>query len=164
MTSMPLALLCISILGRLHWIDQPALQAFILSCQDGEGGGISDRPDDMVDVYHTFFGVGVFGATVGCLSLLLLLQGQARGTLIPARCSPLLHAQLGWRSWGTPGWSRSTPHLRCPWRWWSTCELRASTAAARAAQVTTLSPQRRLLMNKTAIAPSALSTGALLTR
>ena len=25
--------------------------------QDEERGGISDRPDDMVDVYHTFFGV-----------------------------------------------------------------------------------------------------------
>jgi geranylgeranyl transferase type-2 subunit beta len=25
--------------------------------QDEEGGGISDRPEDMVDVYHTFFGV-----------------------------------------------------------------------------------------------------------
>lgn len=26
-------------------------------CQDEEHGGISDRPEDMVDVYHTFFGV-----------------------------------------------------------------------------------------------------------
>ena len=25
--------------------------------QDEEGGGISDRPDDAVDVYHTFFGI-----------------------------------------------------------------------------------------------------------
>jgi geranylgeranyl transferase type-2 subunit beta len=25
--------------------------------QDGEDGGISDRPDDMADVYHTFFGI-----------------------------------------------------------------------------------------------------------
>ena len=25
--------------------------------QDEEGGGISDRPEDQVDVYHTFFGV-----------------------------------------------------------------------------------------------------------
>jgi geranylgeranyl transferase type-2 subunit beta len=47
----------LSILNRLHWIDQPALQSFILSCQDDEHGGISDRPDDMVDVYHTFFGL-----------------------------------------------------------------------------------------------------------
>ena len=25
--------------------------------QDEEGGGISDRPEDQVDVYHTFFGI-----------------------------------------------------------------------------------------------------------
>lgn len=25
--------------------------------QDEEDGGISDRPDDMADVYHTFFGI-----------------------------------------------------------------------------------------------------------
>lgn len=25
--------------------------------QDMENGGISDRPDDAVDVYHTYFGV-----------------------------------------------------------------------------------------------------------
>lgn len=25
--------------------------------QDEERGGISDRPDDMVDVFHTYFGV-----------------------------------------------------------------------------------------------------------
>lgn len=25
--------------------------------QDEERGGISDRPDDMVDVFHTFFGI-----------------------------------------------------------------------------------------------------------
>lgn len=48
---------CLSILGRLHWIDRSALTTFILDCQDEEDGGISDRPDDMADVYHTFFGI-----------------------------------------------------------------------------------------------------------
>lgn len=48
---------CLSILGRLHWIDQRALSSFILYCQDEEDGGISDRPEDMADVYHTFFGI-----------------------------------------------------------------------------------------------------------
>ena len=28
-----------------------------MHAQDEHGGGISDRPEDMVDVYHTFFGV-----------------------------------------------------------------------------------------------------------
>lgn len=48
---------CLSILGRLHWIDNEALSRFILYCQDEEDGGISDRPEDMADVYHTFFGI-----------------------------------------------------------------------------------------------------------
>lgn len=47
----------LSILGRLHWIDGNALTEFILDCQDEDGGGISDRPEDEVDVYHTYFGV-----------------------------------------------------------------------------------------------------------
>jgi geranylgeranyl transferase type-2 subunit beta len=29
----------------------------MLTCQDYEGGGIADRPGDMVDVFHTLFGV-----------------------------------------------------------------------------------------------------------
>jgi geranylgeranyl transferase type-2 subunit beta len=29
---------------------------FILACQDKEDGGISDRPGNTADVFHTFFG------------------------------------------------------------------------------------------------------------
>jgi len=29
----------------------------MLTSQDYEGGGISDRPGDMVDVFHTLFGL-----------------------------------------------------------------------------------------------------------
>jgi len=29
----------------------------LLHVQDDEDGGISDRPDDMADIYHTFFGI-----------------------------------------------------------------------------------------------------------
>lgn len=47
----------LSILKRLHWIDQNKLIDFILDCQDEIDGGISDRPEDEVDVYHTFFGI-----------------------------------------------------------------------------------------------------------
>ncbi|KAL0049986.1 hypothetical protein WJX82_002124 [Trebouxia sp. C0006] len=50
-----LSALCI--LDRLHWIDKGALTQFILFCQDEENGGISDRPEDMVDAFHTFFGI-----------------------------------------------------------------------------------------------------------
>ncbi len=31
--------------------------AYSLLSQDEEDGGISDRPEDLVDVYHTFFGI-----------------------------------------------------------------------------------------------------------
>ena len=46
-----------SILGRLHWIDATALRAFILASQDDETGGISDRPLDYPDPFHTLFGI-----------------------------------------------------------------------------------------------------------
>ncbi|KAM3380454.1 geranylgeranyl transferase type-2 subunit beta 1 isoform X1 [Capsicum galapagoense] len=44
-------------IDRVHWIDKGKLVQFILDCQDKENGGISDRPDDAVDVFHTYFGV-----------------------------------------------------------------------------------------------------------
>jgi geranylgeranyl transferase type-2 subunit beta len=74
-------------LGRLSWIDAEALTGFILACQDAESGldhappstalsaafstfglqcaplrasdagGFADRPGDMVDPFHTLFGV-----------------------------------------------------------------------------------------------------------
>ncbi|GAB7359276.1 hypothetical protein MBLNU230_g5932t2 [Neophaeotheca triangularis] len=47
----------LSMIERLHWIDQRKLTAFILACQDPENGGMSDRPGDMVDVFHTNFGI-----------------------------------------------------------------------------------------------------------
>ncbi|KAF8183642.1 rab geranylgeranyltransferase [Pholiota molesta] len=47
----------LSILNKVPWIDADKLQAFILSAQDPEGGGIADRPGDMVDVFHTQFGI-----------------------------------------------------------------------------------------------------------
>jgi geranylgeranyl transferase type-2 subunit beta len=47
----------LSILNKLEWIDADALARFILDAQDGEKGGIADRPSDEPDVFHTFFGV-----------------------------------------------------------------------------------------------------------
>lgn len=47
----------LAMLGKRHWIDGEALKGFILKCQDPVNGGISDRPGDMVDVFHTVFGV-----------------------------------------------------------------------------------------------------------
>ncbi|KAF2222195.1 geranylgeranyl transferase type 2 subunit beta [Elsinoe ampelina] len=42
---------------RLHWIDKDKMASFILSCQDPQGGGFADRPEDMVDVFHTCFAI-----------------------------------------------------------------------------------------------------------
>ncbi|KAK0168901.1 hypothetical protein PV327_002659 [Microctonus hyperodae] len=47
----------LTILGRLHWIDKKKLLEFVLACQDAETGGFSDRPGDMVDPFHTLFGL-----------------------------------------------------------------------------------------------------------
>ncbi|KAF2657380.1 terpenoid cyclases/Protein prenyltransferase [Lophiostoma macrostomum CBS 122681] len=47
----------LAMLNKLHWIDGEKLAAFILQCQDTELGGIADRPGDMVDVFHTVFGI-----------------------------------------------------------------------------------------------------------
>eukprot|EP00038_Savillea_parva_P026670 m.55622 g.55622 ORF g.55622 m.55622 type:complete len:414 (+) comp7616_c0_seq4:72-1313(+) len=45
------------IIGRMHWIDADKLRQFILACQDKETGGFSDRPGDLVDPFHTLFGI-----------------------------------------------------------------------------------------------------------
>ena len=44
-------------LGKLHWINRDKLVQFILDCQDPEDGGIADRPGNVADVFHTFFGI-----------------------------------------------------------------------------------------------------------
>lgn len=47
----------LTMLGKLHWIDRQKLAGFILRCQDPENGGLSDRPEDIADVYHTLFAI-----------------------------------------------------------------------------------------------------------
>lgn len=47
----------LAIIGRLDWINYEKLTEFILKCQDEKKGGISDRPENEVDVFHTVFGV-----------------------------------------------------------------------------------------------------------
>jgi len=44
-------------IDRAHWIDGGKLASFIHAAQDEEGGGIADRPGDVPDVFHTFFGL-----------------------------------------------------------------------------------------------------------
>lgn len=47
----------LALIGKLEWIDYEKLRGFILRCQDEKKGGISDRPDNEVDVFHTLFGI-----------------------------------------------------------------------------------------------------------
>lgn len=42
---------------HINWINSDKLVQFILECQDSEQGGIGDRPGNVGDVYHTFFGI-----------------------------------------------------------------------------------------------------------
>jgi geranylgeranyl transferase type-2 subunit beta len=46
----------LTIIGRVDWISRDKLARFIAKAQDPEDGGIADRPDDMPDIFHTFFG------------------------------------------------------------------------------------------------------------
>lgn len=48
----------LTMMGRLHWISAERLEQFILSCQDSETGGFSDRTGNMPDIFHTLFGLG----------------------------------------------------------------------------------------------------------
>lgn len=41
----------------LTGINTQKLEEFILSCQDEEDGGMSDRPGNTTDIFHTFFGL-----------------------------------------------------------------------------------------------------------
>jgi geranylgeranyl transferase type-2 subunit beta len=47
----------LAIIDKLKWIDFDRLRGFILQSQDEVTGGISDRPDNQVDVFHTLFGI-----------------------------------------------------------------------------------------------------------
>lgn len=44
-------------LGKISWIDRKKLGDFIIASQDLEDGGISDRPGNIADVFHTYFGI-----------------------------------------------------------------------------------------------------------
>lgn len=68
----------LKIMGRLHWISSEKLKSFILSCQDAETGGFSDRTGNLPDIFHTLFGIGA-------LSLLGYPNLQ---TINPTYCMP----------------------------------------------------------------------------
>jgi geranylgeranyl transferase type-2 subunit beta len=41
----------------MDWISRDKLATFIVKAQDPDDGGIADRPEDMPDIFHTFFGI-----------------------------------------------------------------------------------------------------------
>ena len=41
----------------LSGINTEKLEEFVLQCQDEEDGGMSDRPGNTTDIFHTFFGL-----------------------------------------------------------------------------------------------------------
>ncbi|VWU52659.1 geranylgeranyl transferase type-2 subunit beta, putative [Hepatocystis sp. ex Piliocolobus tephrosceles] len=45
------------LLKKCHWINKNALKNYIYLCQDLDKGGISDNPDCIPDICHTFFGL-----------------------------------------------------------------------------------------------------------
>lgn len=47
----------LAMIGRLHWINKDKLRRYILACQDDETGGFADRPGNVVDPFHTLFGI-----------------------------------------------------------------------------------------------------------
>ncbi|GAM82479.1 hypothetical protein ANO11243_004590 [Dothideomycetidae sp. 11243] len=69
-----------AMIKRLHWIDKDKMITFILSCQDPEGGGFADRPEDMVDVFHTCF----------ALAGLSLLGFEGLDKIDPRYCMPIV--------------------------------------------------------------------------
>ncbi|KAI5238058.1 hypothetical protein E4T43_07653 [Aureobasidium subglaciale] len=68
----------LAMIDRIHWIDQTKLAEFILKCQDPTLGGISDRAGDMVDLFHTHFGIAG----------LSLLQYPGLQKIDPVYCMP----------------------------------------------------------------------------
>jgi geranylgeranyl transferase type-2 subunit beta len=47
----------IAIIGKQNWVDADKLEEFVLASQDPQDGGISDRPGNVADPFHTFLGV-----------------------------------------------------------------------------------------------------------
>jgi prenyltransferase beta subunit len=41
----------------VSWISEDKLAEFIMNSQDADDGGIADRPGNMADIFHTFFGI-----------------------------------------------------------------------------------------------------------
>lgn len=47
----------IAMINKKNWVDADKLEEFVLSAQDKDDGGISDRPGNFADPFHTFLGM-----------------------------------------------------------------------------------------------------------
>mmetsp|Transcript_48518 Transcript_48518/g.146356 ORF Transcript_48518/g.146356 Transcript_48518/m.146356 type:complete len:119 (-) Transcript_48518:101-457(-) len=74
-------------MGRVPWINAKKLGDFILKCQDNDDGGIADRPSDMPDVFHTFFGVAGL-SLIGHLHGLNSAQSESYQKIDPVYALP----------------------------------------------------------------------------
>ncbi|KAI7981667.1 Geranylgeranyl transferase type-2 subunit beta 1 [Camellia lanceoleosa] len=75
-------------IDRVQWIHKEKLVKFILDCQDKEKVGMSDRSDDVVDVFRLYFGVidNVFDQRE---HIVLLLTNQQTRLGIPDELEPV---------------------------------------------------------------------------
>jgi geranylgeranyl transferase type-2 subunit beta len=74
-------------LGRSEWIDKARLVQFILDCQDPDNGGLADRPGNVPDVFHTYFGIAG-------LSLLEYLPKPADAAAEGVEAPPCVHVPI----------------------------------------------------------------------
>ena len=74
-------------MGRVEWINTSKLGQFILNCQDDDDGGIADRPNNMPDVYHTFFGLSGL-SLIGHLDKIGKEEGRAYREIDPVYALP----------------------------------------------------------------------------
>jgi geranylgeranyl transferase type-2 subunit beta len=85
----------LAMLDKLDWIDSQKLVTFIQECQDPDAGGIADRPGDMADVFHTFFGLAGLSLlgdqNLESIDPMYALPKQVVSRLPPPRTGSSLH-------------------------------------------------------------------------
>jgi geranylgeranyl transferase type-2 subunit beta len=85
----------LAMLDKLDWIDSQKLVSFIQECQDPDAGGIADRPGDMADVFHTFFGLAGLSLlgdqNLESIDPMYALPKQVVSRLPPPRTGSSLH-------------------------------------------------------------------------
>lgn len=107
----------LAMLNRLHWIDINAVARFILSCQDEDIGGFSDRAGNISDIYHTLFGLAGLSILGNCVGRSYAFDDSVSEDLFqdlapisPVFCMPITSILPTSK---TNGNSRLFPHILC---------------------------------------------------